>query len=60
MQRELQCLLEGRTYDELLDTFKCYEKLKRIFHDSIIEVWDVCESIYGFQFKCYFKKHASI
>ena len=58
VQHELQCLLEGRSDEDLLNVFEDYDKLLRIYHDSIIEVWDVCESVYGFQFRCYFKKHA--
>ena len=42
-----------------MDQFDSYDKILRVFHDSIQEVWDVCESVYGFQFKVYFKKHAN-
>eukprot|EP01083_Nonionella_stella_P112141 329498_1 len=48
VQCNLQTLLESKEGQTLLDAFESYEDLLKVFHDAIVEIWDVCECVYDF------------
>eukprot|EP01083_Nonionella_stella_P008230 23692_1 len=54
---ELRMLFEGTPDGELLQQFACYEDLLLVYHDAILEVMSLCETIYGFQFKSYLREN---
>eukprot|EP01083_Nonionella_stella_P202663 740215_1 len=57
IRNELRRLFEETPDDELLEKFACYDDLLLVYHDAIVEVMSLCETIYGFQFKSYLREN---
>eukprot|EP01084_Bolivina_argentea_P233666 393495_1 len=56
--RNTLCGLFGnKTDDEVLKQFDNYDDLLPVYHEAIVECWNLCITIYGFQFKQYLRKH---
>merc|ERR1712130_439235 len=57
VQAALKALVEENDDEQLLEILDDYRKLLNVFHEAILEVYIVCQSVYGFDFKCYINKH---
>eukprot|EP01084_Bolivina_argentea_P169261 293441_1 len=56
-QVNIRYLFQYKTEDEIMNQFKNYNDLKMVFHYAIIQCWEMCLSVYGFQFKTYIKRN---
>eukprot|EP01083_Nonionella_stella_P278048 945415_1 len=54
---KLDALFEGKAEDEIVQQFRTYDDMLTAFDDAIGECWDMCETIYHFQFKSYLKRN---
>eukprot|EP01084_Bolivina_argentea_P175629 304106_1 len=53
VQVNLQRLLEDEDEERLLSKFEDYDDLLNVFHDALVQICDVCDCVYDFQFKSY-------
>eukprot|EP01083_Nonionella_stella_P039890 108504_1 len=53
VQHNLQMLLEDEDEERLLSKFEDYDDLLNVFHDALVQICDVCDCVYDFQFKSY-------
>merc|ERR1719242_2249013 len=52
----LQALFE-QSDEAILNQLKTYDDFLSVFHWAIREAWNMCVSVYGFQFKSYVRKN---
>jgi len=50
-------VLFDKSDDQILEELSTYDELMRVYHWAIKEAWNMCVSVYGFQFKSYVRKH---
>jgi len=54
----LQRLFENQSDDQILAQLEGYQDMLNVFHFAIVECYNLCCSVYGFQFRHYVRKHS--
>eukprot|EP01083_Nonionella_stella_P291055 990452_1 len=57
IHNRLCALFEDQTDAVRLEHLTNYDDLLMVYHDAILQCWNLCVSIYGFQFKSYLREN---